>query len=157
MNTKKGGALKLSVEAGSALAVLLGLVFVGLELRQNTAAVEAATFQAITDASSGSLLARASSDELMRISLKADTDFDGLTEEERYRLFYLDRSNWVRYQNAYSQWQRGTLTDEDWQLYSAVVCDEESSWKERFENHRIILSQGLQSYVDACLAAYSSE
>jgi len=42
--------IKLVVETSGALAVLLGLVFVGLELRQNTYAVEAATFQSLTDA-----------------------------------------------------------------------------------------------------------
>ena len=39
----KSDKAKLIVEAGGAIAVLLGLVFVGLELRQNTEAVEAAT------------------------------------------------------------------------------------------------------------------
>lgn len=153
------GGLKLVVEAGSALAVLLGLVFVGLELRQNTAAVEAATFQAITDASSESLMTRATNDEFQRITSKALIDFESLTEMERRRFFLVDRANWVRYQNAYSQWQRGTLTDKDWQLYTAVICGEKRGpWEEElFEQHRVVLSQGLQSFVDACRADHSSE
>ena len=56
----KSDKLKLIVESGGAAAVLLGLVFVGLELRQNTEAVEAATFQSLTDASSNYLLTIAS-------------------------------------------------------------------------------------------------
>lgn len=36
---------RLFVELAAGLAVLVGLVFVGLELRQNTAAMQAATFQ----------------------------------------------------------------------------------------------------------------
>lgn len=35
--------VKNFLEFGGGLAVLLGLVFVGVELRQNTAAIEAAT------------------------------------------------------------------------------------------------------------------
>jgi hypothetical protein len=41
--------VKLAVEACGVAAVLLGLVIVGLELRQNTDAVEAATFQSHTE------------------------------------------------------------------------------------------------------------
>ena len=54
--SENNGKLKLVVEAGGAIAVLLGLVFVGLELRQNTSAVEAATFQGLTDATNEALL-----------------------------------------------------------------------------------------------------
>jgi hypothetical protein len=41
--------LKALVELGGIGAVLLGLFFVGLELRQNTAAVQAATSQGLTE------------------------------------------------------------------------------------------------------------
>ena len=43
-------------ELAGAVAVLLGLIFVGLELRQNTAAVQAATFQDLIHASSDFLV-----------------------------------------------------------------------------------------------------
>jgi hypothetical protein len=48
--------LKNVLETAGAYAVLLGLVFVGFELRQNTAAVQAATIQELTHASSDFLV-----------------------------------------------------------------------------------------------------
>ena len=55
-------------------AVLLGLIFVGLELRQNTAAVEAASLQSQTDASTEFLTLVASDGELARIWIEAPRD-----------------------------------------------------------------------------------
>ena len=57
METEK---LRGLFELAGAGAVLLGLVFVGLELKQNTEAVEAASLQNQTDASTEFLLLIAS-------------------------------------------------------------------------------------------------
>jgi hypothetical protein len=61
------------LELAGAGAVLLGLVFVGLELRQNTEAVETASLQNQTDASTDFLLLIASDIELARIWHDAST------------------------------------------------------------------------------------
>jgi len=66
--------VKTLVELGGAGAVLLGLIFVCLELRQNTAAVEAAALQELTDASTDYLLALAGNAELTRIWFIGSTD-----------------------------------------------------------------------------------
>ena len=144
------------VEVGSAAAVLLGLVFVGLELRQNTEAVEAATFQSLTDASSDYLLTIAADPELSRISVLASGTPELLSDEDRARLFMLDRSYWVRMQNVYSQWQRGTLSNEDWKLYRRVICDSgagfnsDISTRVNFAEHRPILTPDFSEYVEGC-------
>ena len=81
-------------------------------LRQNTEAVEAATFQSLTDASSNYLLTIASDAELTRIKALGTVDAAALNGVDSDRLFILRRSYWVRMQNVFSQWNRGTLSDE---------------------------------------------
>lgn len=81
-------------------------------LRQNTEAVEAATFQSLTDASSNYLLTIASDAELTRINALGTVDAAALNGVDSDRLFILRRSYWVRMQNVFSQWNRGTLSDE---------------------------------------------
>ena len=149
--------VKLTVEIGSALAVLLGLVFVGLELRQNTAAVEAATFQSLTDASSNYLLTVAGDPELSRLLMRAEGDLSGLDEVEASRLFLVNRSYWVRMQNVFSQWRRGTLSDDDWELYREVICgsrgsgiDANRAVRETFAQHAPLLSPNFREYVQSC-------
>lgn len=151
----KGDRLKLVAEISGAIAVFLGLVFVGLELRQNTKAVEAATFQSLTDASNEFIMTIASDAELSRIYTSGLLDVNSLSGDERQRFFMTVRSFWVRMQNVYSQWQRGTLSDDDWRLYQAVICTDpntESGIEATFNEHRVILSESFQEFVDHCWA-----
>ena len=148
--------LKNVLEFGGGVAVLLGLVFVGLELRQNTAAVEAATFQDLTDASSDYILTIASDPELSRINLVGSVSVDELNELDSYRFNMVARSYWVRMQNVYSQWQRGTLNDEDWKMYESVICFSGDGINSnrgvigRFDQHAVILTESFRDFVTAC-------
>lgn len=152
----KSDAAKLIVEAGGAIAVLLGLVFVGLELRQNTEAVEAATFQALTDASSEYILSIASDAELTRIVTTGHADPAALNEQEYARFFMVNRSYWVRMQNVYSQWQRGTLSKGDWLLYQRIICGSGENLNslqgliQTFDEHREILAPEFNQFVERC-------
>ena len=110
------------LDLAAGVAVLIGLVFVGLELRQNTAAVEAASLQNMTDASTDYLLRIASDVELTRIWIDARDDQNKLSEIDSYRYFLLSRVRWLRMQNSYLQWRRGMLNDEDWSFYKGLIC-----------------------------------
>ena len=56
MSDSSARNLKTVIEAAGAGAVLLGLIFVGLEVKQNTAAMQAATIQGLADSSQEQLL-----------------------------------------------------------------------------------------------------
>ena len=154
----KSDSWKLLVEAGGAVAVLLGLVFVGLELRQNTEAVEAATFQALTDASSDYILTIASDPELNRVVTTGYDDPSSLSELEYSRFFMVTRSYWVRMQNVYSQWQRGTLSDDDWVMYENIICGSDANPSsargiiQTFDEHRQLLTPEFVQFVERCWA-----
>jgi len=60
------GKLRALIELAGAGAVLLGLIFVGYEPRQNTAAVQAATLQSMVDLSTNALLDAATNSEFRR-------------------------------------------------------------------------------------------
>lgn len=140
------------------VAVLIGLIFVGLELRQNTAAVEAASLQNQTDASTDFLLLIAANEDLARIWTDATKDPSQLSEIDSQRYFFIGRSRWLRMQNAYLQWRRGTLTDEDWSFYSGLICDPDATGVILFTNtwgqHREQLTEGFVEYVENCWANF---
>jgi hypothetical protein len=127
--------VKFFVELAGAGAVLVGLIFVGLELRQNTAAVEASTLQNLTDASTEFVTNIGSDPNLTRIWITSSSDREKLTETEYAQLHLLIRGQWFRFQNAYLQWQRGTLSDEDWVLYEGFK-------RERYTVYNLGRSQG---------------
>lgn len=142
------------LELVGAAAVLIGLVFVGLELRQNTAAMEAATLQNQTDGSTGFLLLIASDPELTRIWRDSIDDTVEMNELDFLRFFLVSRARWLRMQNAYLQWQRGTLNDEDWAFYHGLICTPGTTGPKRFSQswggHRVALSPRFVEYVEKC-------
>ncbi len=139
-----------------AAAVLIGLVFVGLELRQNTEAIQASSLQNQTDASTEFLLLIASDHELSRIWLEASSNPDGLNEIDRVRFFLISRARWLRMQNAYLQWRRGTLNDEDWTLYNRLICTSGTGGAMRFatnwNDHNTALAASFVEFVENCWA-----
>jgi hypothetical protein len=73
-------------------AVILGLVFVGFELRQNTAAIQAETMQGLSDASQEYLLLIGADANLTEIVRKGNRSPDQLSETEALQFFYLKRT-----------------------------------------------------------------
>ena len=62
--------------------------------------------------------------------------------------------------NTYSQWQRGTLSKDDWQLYRAVICLDTagaSALRSTFDDHRVVLSTGFQDFIAGCWAESPGE
>lgn len=139
------------------LAVLVGLIFVGFELKQNTEAVQASTLQNLTDESQEYLLLLAQDEELNRIWRQAVAEGIGsLNESEASRLVFLYRAQWIRFQNAYLQWRRGTLDDEDWAFYRGVICRKEgdagspSLRGTTWPDHRGALTERFVAFVEQC-------
>ena len=143
--------LRTVVEAGTAGAVLLGLIFVGLELRQNTAAVQAATFQDLTHASSDFLVEIGSDAEAVRIYSSGRRDPDILSPDKRIRYIFLQQAFWLRMQNAYMQRQRGTLTDEDWSIYRSISCGSANApGPEAVWRMGIGVSHSFMEFLESC-------
>ena len=138
-------------ELAGAVAVLLGLIFVGLELRQNTAAVQAATFQDLIHASSDFLVGIGSDPVTQRIYATGRLDPGALSPNERSQYFMLQQAYWLRMQNAFMQWQRGTLIDEDWIVYQSVICDSatdpgpEAHWRSQSA-----ITPAFKEFLEAC-------
>lgn len=139
------------------LAVLIGLIFVGFELKQNTEAVQASTLQNLTDESQEYLLLLAEDEDLNRIFRQAVTEgADSLNESDASRLVFLYRAQWIRMQNAFLQWQRGTLDDEDWAFYRGVICRKEgdsgspSLRGTTWADHREALTARFVAFVEGC-------
>lgn len=159
MSEMKLARLSSLLEFVGGLAVLVGLIFVGLELRQNTEAVQAATLQSLTEQSQDYLLLLASDGEVNAIWRQGVADLGELDEGEASRFSFLYRAQWIRFQNAYLQWRRGTLDDDDWAFYAGIICrkggDEgsPSARGETWPDHKGALTGGFVDYVESCWAS----
>ena len=152
--------LKSILELLSAAAVLLGLAFVGFELRQNTAAVEASSRQSTSDASVAWLLTIASDPELSHLWGIASQEPQKLSDTEAIQLHLLLRSQWIRFQNAYLQWKNGTLGEDDWNNYMGFICRTRTQAQVNanaanlrvatWDNHKAVLDKDFVDFVESC-------
>lgn len=141
------------------VGVIAGIIFLGFELRQNTSAVQAATSQGLTEFSASWLSALSTDPELAGIWLKALDDSSQLQGDEALRAAFYQRGQWIRMQNAFNLWRRGSLSDADWAVNEALICRQPSesisgrSAKYRIEtwdNHREALTEEFAAFVEEC-------
>ena len=150
---------KSLVELIGAGAVLVGLIFVGLELRQNTAAVQSSTLQGMIDLTTNYLVDTSLDPEFIRLLSKAQANPYDLDDVEALQIQRIVRSQWLRYQSAFMNWRRGSLSDADWESYYNFICARvvnvgEGSFQSvqaRFwPSERMLLADDFVSYVESC-------
>ena len=141
-------------EIVGAIAIIISLVYVGQELRANTAAVKAASLPSITNASSASMLAVVESRDFADIRLQGDHDPTQLSEADKLRYVLYERQMWLHFQNVWTQWKLGVIDDGVWAGYQKVVCDELVGTDARLtwwnQNHAYSLSDGFTKLVRGC-------
>jgi hypothetical protein len=102
------------------VGVMITLVFVGLELRQNTAAVRGATFQALSDASAADLSAVAHDPELAALLERVyfgEADAAEFSGAENMRLYFYYMAFARRLENSYLQHTAGVIDGRIFESY----------------------------------------
>lgn len=139
-------------EIVAAVAVVVSLIYVGRELKSNTAAVRAESLQGVADAS-GQLLATVASDSaLSRIRQLGNRDISLLTEAEVYRYAILLRQSLFTLQNVYFQRELEVLDPRVWEGYQRVVCElwANPGVRSTWHLHREALDPGFVELVERC-------
>ena len=148
------GNLAHLAEIIGAVAIIISLIYVGQELNANTAAVQAASLQSVTNASSASMLAVVENEDFARIRVQAMRDPSQLSETEQLRWFLYQRQMWLHFQNVWQQWELGTLDNGIWEGYERVICrdllSDEADRQQWQETHAFALSTDFVSHVGKC-------
>ena len=109
-------------EGAAALGVVLGLVFVGVEIRANTAAIQGSTLQGISDQSTNLQMQFATDEHLVRLMPQIIGDSilpSDLGEEDQYRALVAYLSIVRVAENRFQQAGLGTVPDEDPEQFGA--------------------------------------
>ena len=104
--------------------VIAGLIFLGLEIRQNTIATQASAIQESTNVARQQLLMLATNPDLAELGFK---DLDDLNEIELARLRWQSRSYWLGMQGLWRQWKMGVLPNEEWEMWNQIICNNYAS------------------------------
>ena len=105
------------------VAVIASLIFVGVQLRQNTKAVLAQTSQAHATCYQQIIAGISDNGEFARIWRIGLLDYESLNPDERARFLAFTSMLFRFYESSQVQAQRGTLDAEHWHTIAQQVAD----------------------------------
>jgi hypothetical protein len=104
-------------------AVIASLVFVGLQVRDSSRAVRAATAQAVHDNYAGWYTALLGNENALATSAKGFVDLNSLTAAEKAQFVCTMMAFLAHSQNAFHQWKEGHLSDGLWRGWEALMMN----------------------------------
>jgi len=107
-------------EIAAATGVVISLIYVGLELRSNTEATQAATREAINQKDMQFLSLRLDSSLLARAHAKLSKG-EELSFLEESQLIQEDYVNFVSFEHTFRQYQKGVITRDEWLRHENIV------------------------------------
>jgi hypothetical protein len=114
--------LALAAEVLGGVAVVVTLVFLVLATRENTNAIQAQTYQALTSELNALRFTSATS-EMSDIFVRISTEgIDALSNAERMRLQFSAEAKWGVYENAFFSRNRGVLGEDEWSRFASAIC-----------------------------------
>lgn len=116
------GKLRTIVELSSAGAVLLGLVFVGLELRQNTSVISAQAVHDLNESANNAMLQLAQDAALADLTLRGNEDLQALSDTERQQYNAWMRAVLNIHESAWMYNRKGLIDDDDFAGWKASIC-----------------------------------
>jgi hypothetical protein len=145
-------------ELAGAIGVIASLFYVSSQIRRNSYALEAATNQAISNATQQRLLAPVQNSEFAAAWAKAETSTHDLSPGERVQLVFFSRATFGGVENAFFQHRKGLIADDAWRGYEVVlrnltrrahVRDRWPTERDKFDEAFIELVEGFGSISPA--------
>ena len=150
MNWEAIGAIGETI---GAIAVVLSLIYLATQIRQNTKSSEAATRQALADGAQFLANDAVEHDDVARI-LQDHLDGKELKPHERFRVqarCYRDLRFW---DNAHYQYRHGLLTKDEWEGFrmNLKLIFQFPIYRDYWENFQAMFSEHFQKEMNALLA-----
>jgi hypothetical protein len=155
MNWEAIGAV---AELLGAVGVIASLVYLALQIRQNTRSLHANTFQTVADSSIHRMMNLAQDDELADRFIRGMIDPSDLQGHVRFQFDLLMRANFKGYENYFYQHTKGMLDDESWNAQKEIIRVSVSPpgapiW---WGQNRHLFRHDFGQLVDSLLASHST-
>ncbi len=105
----------------AAIATLATLLYLAIQIRQNTRSVRAASYHAINGMLVSINQSIAENAEVARIEMIGGDDPTALSDEERRRFAYLLANRFRLFDSLYYQFRLGLLEERMWKAYRRVI------------------------------------
>jgi hypothetical protein len=143
----------------SAVGVVISLVYLTHETRQNTVSVRAASFNSMVQNSLRLLEQTYGNPDLAAFLIRAEQDPSVLTPEERRRWDAYMTAVYRHFGNVVYQYRTGALDQQMWESYERTLRDHlrTPSWGQWFHANRHVFSDALQDHVERLIDELSEE
>ena len=134
------------------IGVLAGIIFVGIEIQQNTSAVQSSTLQDITNSTAEALFLRLANPEIGEVIIRGRDDLSSLSEIDRSQFNTYQRVMWLRFQNTHYQYELGSFPERIWESYYQIMCGQLTipGIREDWPRHTRVLSSEFVTLIESC-------
>ena len=138
-------------EIVGAVAVVISLVYVAVQIRQNTRTIAANTFQSVSGVAANTTMQIAQTPHLSRLVIKIFVSQEQLTPEEMMDGQLVFGSIFRNYENYCYQYSRGYFEEEVWDGYKKTMSEQLSVpfGKEWWNNHQAAFGKSFVTFVNA--------
>lgn len=130
------------------IAIILSLIFVGVQIRQNTAQAKADA----AEAAHRSFLDwyHNQTPEMATIVAKGQTGLEGLSAEDRYMYIANCMPALINLQEAHTKWLEGSLPEDRWRFWDkfASILTVPASMHDVWEERRFMFGNDFQAFFD---------
>ena len=141
-------------EIAAAIGVIISLIFIGLQLRSNTEATEAATRAAINQNDVDFLSLSIDSSVLAKAMAKAQRG-EELSALEESQLVHLELVNFVSFEHSFYQYRKGLLEEPEWLRHRNLIEIGMKHWphsRTMWERSRGVFTPEFQQLVDSLVS-----
>jgi hypothetical protein len=140
----------LIAEIVGSVAIVISLIFVGVQLRANTSATRSATASAASSATTAWYNAMGTSAQASALFFNFFNDPDALSPEERLQAVFVVHGALVNFQTSFMLANEGTLDSQikDAILEAIVVVKDKPGFKYYWEQRRAFFYEEFQEYVE---------
>ena len=123
MDRTKLQDFSLVAEIVAALAVIVTLAFLALEMRSNTDAIRAQTYTELMAQINDWRTLTVTDPSISALIGKRDKEgWEGLSSDEERRMWYRSIVLWGVYESAFYARDRGILGEDEWQRFEIAMC-----------------------------------
>ena len=137
-------------ELVASFVVLISLVYMAIQLRQNTNAIRLGTAHAVAEEFREMFALGASTQGILDCLIVAAREPVELSGAEKARYYNFSSNFMLAYQNAYLQKEKGALEDEHWEGMTRMMIDYTNvpGFKEYWRNRKHWTSNSFQQFMD---------
>ena len=136
----------------SAIAVVVSLLYLAVQIRQNTSAVRSTSHQAVLDAAQRIQTTLIQSPEMASLLTRANREYGSLTPEERVRFSAYAGQYFSTWQAAFLNHDRSLLDSETWRHMDALsVRHLGPALREFWRKERDTYVQAFRAHVDGAV------